>query len=391
MAVPTKRITIDRKRVLEAIRRAARKLGRPPKRAELPRVAGISYTALLTHFSSIREALRAAGLEPPQKGLKIPEEALLADWLRVRDQLGKVPDRHDYTQYGRYAITTFCGRFGGWTRVPGLAERLEARAAGQPEAKPLSVVETGNAGEILAPAPLLPSGEADEGDKATAMQWTAMAPALPDLAGKRRVTDAFCAMVVNTLMGDEAGRKWRQVMMGEAPEGDDCQNRRECQTLKSENVTLGRAAHGGNVSAACVAVNGHSARGLARLNGSITSGGVIDGERPIMGPPFDRSVLTNAPMNEYGVIFLFGMVAGELGFQVESLRGDFPDCEARRQIQPGKWQRVRIEFEYESRNFSHHGHDSAECDVIVCWKHNWVRKPASLEIIELSKILQSAK
>jgi hypothetical protein len=384
--MPVKRISVNRKRVLDALRRATRKLGRPPKRGELPRVAGISYSMLLAHFGSIREALRAAGLEPPQKGMKIPEEALLADWLRVRDQLGKVPDRHDYTQYGRYAITTFCGRFGGWTKVPLLAERLEARAAAatRPEARPLQAGETGNAGEILAPAPLLSPAAATERDKAGARQWAAM-------AGKRRVTDAFCAMIVNTLMGDEAGRKWRQVMMDEAPDREDCQNRRDCPTLKSENRAMVRAAHDNKPSIACVAVNGHGAVALARLNGAITSGGVLDCERPVMGPPFDRSVLTNAPMNESGVIFLFGMLAGQLGFQVESLRGDFPDCEARRQIQPGKWQRVRIEFEYESRNFALHGHDPGECDVIVCWRHNWVRKPANLEVIELSKILQPAK
>jgi hypothetical protein len=29
----------------------------------------------------------------------------------------------------------------------------------------------------------------------------------------------------------------------------------------------------------------------------------------------------------------------------------FACCEAMRQVEPGRWQRVRIEFEYESRNF----------------------------------------
>lgn len=106
-----------------------------------------------------------------------------------------------------------------------------------------------------------------------------------------------------------------------------------------------------------------------------------------MGPPFDSSALTNAPMNELGVVFLFGMLAAELGFQVESLRSEYPDCEARRQIQPGKWQRVRIEFEFESRNFPAHRHDPAQCDIIVCWKHNWTHCPPHIEVIELSKIV----
>lgn len=376
-----KRIAVDRKTVVEAIRGATRKLGRPPKRGELPRVAGISYSALLAHFSSIREGVRAAGLEPVQKGMKIPEEALLADWMRVRDKLGKVPDRADYTQHGRYSITTMCLRFGGWTKVPLYVQRLEA-----PDPNGPTSLQDGRVGPAIdrrAPDPLSAPAEANGSDKAIAMQWATTVPALPgDLAGKRRVTDAICAMIVNTLMGDEVGSRCRPIIMGESPPADR-------PPVKTENPGFAVAAHNGSV--ALVRANGHEAAPLARLNGSVTSGGVLDGERPVMGPPFDRSVLTNAPINEFGVVFLFGMLAGELGFQVESLRGDFPDCEARRQIQPGKWQRVRIEFEYESRNFAHHGHDPAACDVIVCWKHNWVKCPGSIEVIALNRILQCAR
>jgi hypothetical protein len=33
-----------------------------------------------------------------------------------------------------------------------------------------------------------------------------------------------------------------------------------------------------------------------------------------------------------------------------------PDCEALRKMMPERWQRVRIEFEFECRNFLTHGH-----------------------------------
>jgi hypothetical protein len=57
------------------------------------------------------------------------------------------------------------------------------------------------------------------------------------------------------------------------------------------------------------------------------------------------------PVNEQGVILLFGMVAEELGYMVETVQSGFPDCDAKRQIAPNRWQRVNIEFEFESRNF----------------------------------------
>ena len=113
----------------------------------------------------------------------------------------------------------------------------------------------------------------------------------------------------------------------------------------------------------------------------------VNKDRAVMGAPFDGSRMTNAPMNELGVVFLFGMVAAELGFQVESLQGKFPDCEAKREVVKGKWQRLRIEFEYESKNFHLHGHDPKGCDVIVCWRHNWKGCPEELEVIELCRVV----
>jgi hypothetical protein len=63
------------------------------------------------------------------------------------------------------------------------------------------------------------------------------------------------------------------------------------------------------------------------------------------------------------------------------------DCEAKRQIAPGQWQRVRIEFEFESRNFRDHGHSPDGCDTIVCWSHNWPECPVHLEVVELKLII----
>jgi hypothetical protein len=94
-------------------------------------------------------------------------------------------------------------------------------------------------------------------------------------------------------------------------------------------------------------------------------------------------------VNEQGVVFLFGMVARELGYLVEAVQTGYPDCEAKRQIGPGKWQRVRIEFEYESRNFRDHGHPVDGCDIIVCWRHNWQDCPQNLEVLELRTVIKT--
>jgi len=79
-------------------------------------------------------------------------------------------------------------------------------------------------------------------------------------------------------------------------------------------------------------------------------------DRAAYGNPIAFRGLRHEPVNEQGVLLLFGMLANELGYMIEAVQNGFPDCEALQQIAPGRWQRVRIEFEFESRNFRDHGH-----------------------------------
>lgn len=113
-------------------------------------------------------------------------------------------------------------------------------------------------------------------------------------------------------------------------------------------------------------------------------------ERVTYGNPLNFSRLRHEPVNEQGVVLLFGMLAQELGYIVEAVRIGFPDCEAKRQISPDRWEKVRIEFEFESRNFRDHGHPPDGCDVIVCWRHNWPDCPAHLEVVELANAIESS-
>jgi hypothetical protein len=106
------------------------------------------------------------------------------------------------------------------------------------------------------------------------------------------------------------------------------------------------------------------------------------------GPPMSFRGLRHAPVNEQGVVYLFGMVSTELGFLVEAIHGSFPDCIAKRSVDAkgDRWQQVLIEFEYRSGNFREHNHDVSACDVIVCWQHDWPECP--LEVVELSTVIR---
>lgn len=91
-----------------------------------------------------------------------------------------------------------------------------------------------------------------------------------------------------------------------------------------------------------------------------------------------------APQNELGVVFLFAQIAKRKGLKVDEIRPTFPDCIAYRNTGTGE-KRIRIEFEYKSRNFRQQRHNPRDCDCIVCWEHNWHDAPANIEVIELRR------
>jgi hypothetical protein len=121
---------------------------------------------------------------------------------------------------------------------------------------------------------------------------------------------------------------------------------------------------------------------------STSSIGLIQG-RPHYGNPIQAPAMAHAPTNEMGVMLLFGMLAKQLGFIVLRAQAGFPDCEAMRQMEEGRWQRVRIEFEWRSRNFFDHEHNAKHCDLIVCWEHNWPGCP--IEVLELKEVLSNCE
>ncbi len=113
----------------------------------------------------------------------------------------------------------------------------------------------------------------------------------------------------------------------------------------------------------------------------------------IVGELISFRGLVYAPLNEQGVVYLFGKVSEDLHIYVEIVRSAFPDCIARRFIGKG-WERIGIEFEYKSSDFKRHGHDPSKVDlpiVLVCWEDD--RKEDDLkrkldQVIELRTIIK---
>lgn len=108
--------------------------------------------------------------------------------------------------------------------------------------------------------------------------------------------------------------------------------------------------------------------------------------RSIVGDLISFRGLVYSPINEQGVVFLFGKIAQDMNMYVEEIKTGFPDCIGRRFTGRG-WEKVRIEFEYKSSNFKGHKHDPKGCDLIVCWEHDW--KDCPLEVIALRETIKT--
>ena len=67
-------------------------------------------------------------------------------------------------------------------------------------------------------------------------------------------------------------------------------------------------------------------------------------ERANVGKPINFRGLVYSPINEQGVVYLFGLVAEDLNIRVESVQQGYPDCTGIRYLGKGKWERIRIEF-----------------------------------------------
>lgn len=271
----------DKKRIIDSIARLARELGHAPSHTEFVAHSGIKAYAITRCFEYWNDAVRAAGLRPSKRNVRVGDRELLEDWGRHARRNRGLPTVHGYRRKGKYEPSTLHCRFGAWSKVP---EAFRKFAKGKPE-------------------------------------WADVVALLPIFRGKR-TSELNCDNALST----------------------------------SPNQV-------------------QHARRL--------------GDRPTYGNPTNFHALRHEPVNEQGVVLLFGMLAKQLGFLIEAVQKGFPDCEAKRMIAPERWQRVSIEFEFESRNYRDHRHPLNGCDIIVCWRHNWDDCPKHIEVLELSSVVKS--
>jgi hypothetical protein len=432
-----------REEIIAAIQRCAAKLGRAPSQAEFRKACKISWYQIYKDFRGMRQAVRAAGLEPGPRGGPLDVNALVLDWARVVRELGRLPSRAEYSQRGVHHAGTLHGRIGWsqmshkfvllvrefhlereWADVVEIVVRkfplLKQLAVSSWQiAKPFTAKDTTEEGQTYHgdTHPSKPTagllGAPDTETRRTAeMEWgevMTMEQEPPPRAPLSQQTTSWPvggsgAVLHEQGMGMRLGRVVSaalavQILMATMGSGQTAGSNRQLANGNGQEQNEARrdktsAAEAGVVDASAAGINACST-----LSGRASSSGSAKGSddqvahvcstpsgrqgKVLYGAPLQNSVMSYAPTNEAGVILLFGSLAAGMGFRIERLQAAFPDCKAKREVVPGKWEDVLVEFEYESRNFKEHRHDPRGCDAIVCWRHNWPDCPEWLEVIEL--------
>jgi hypothetical protein len=85
-------------------------------------------------------------------------------------------------------------------------------------------------------------------------------------------------------------------------------------------------------------------------------------EKSFVGDPIQWSGLVYSPLNNAGLLFALGTVAGSLGLLFEEFSDDFKTAVCRRNT-PSGWERLKVEFVYRSSEYF----PDDEIDLLICW------------------------
>lgn len=353
--------------VLDAIRRIGGKLGHPPSLPEFTASSGIPKYYVAQHFEGFRAAVRAAGFTSKPSYTK---QDVLGAIRSTAETLGHPPSLPELTATSRipkYYVTRHFDGFRAALRAAGLEPYTAKHEVAYSKQEVLDAIR--RIAAKLGHPPSLPKFAAESGiPKYYVSRYFEGFRQAVRAAGLEPYT-------ANIKLGDDVILKdWGELVRKHRHIPTADQYRREGKyslkpfekhfgpwsavPSKFRDFARNKPEWGDVVALLPLPAPKLRATGAEEIERPAESVSVRKmhkklEDRPWYGNPIDFRGLRHEPVNEQGVVFLFGMVAKEMGYMVEAVQISYPDCLAKRQVAPGKWQPVRIEFEFESRNFDH--------------------------------------
>lgn len=347
------------------------------QRKEFEQNTMIPPTTVRYYLSSWNQALKEAGLQPEDSGVfqrgQIPDgdDDLLKDLIRLHKEYGEIPSRALVTSRGKFDYRYYGARWKSLSEAFSLAQdRFPDVAPPRPPA---------------APSPQEAEEEKDLEDEDNAMR---------DLEVDVPEVDAVHKLMEEPVPMEDPGETipsgladFSELGITPPPDSDDIGEMPGEMAYHSPDImpeSLAREPLDLNDSDMILNEGDKMIdKQKIKLIPQTIKPKVSRKKVRALGEAVQFRGLKFAPLNEKGVAYLFGVVSHELGFEIEVLRDESPDCEGKRCLDTtgNQWEHVKISFEFKSSDFKAHGHSEDESDIIVCWLHDWDDCP--LEVLEL--------
>ncbi len=414
----------SKEEIIEEVKRVAKQLGKNSlKESEFEQNSMMPLNTVIFYMGSWPMVLKGAGLEPPQGKTDTGEptnDILLRELVRLFQVYGESPTEALVSEKGKYAFRLYMNR---WRSLNDAFERAIAKfptkpvepEPGQEPAAPrgveVTLPEESGPGETAGGPPRMSEGlkKLEEAktfpEDAIDLGSFGLGDAVEEKPGEEEhvpeedeKTDSHIKPTVidlgNTLPSAPVSEIER-IMSDEEEESQDNGELDELELKASMSMQDDSLPISVKIEEAGTAPVVKPPKGGDKMNGNqkikliakTIKPKIPKKARKMLGEPVHFRGLRYAPVNRTGVAFLFGMVSHEVGYIVEALRPDTPNCEGKRCLDTvrDRWEQIRVEFEFRSSDYQKQGKSEDDADIIVCWKHDWEDCP--LEVLELHSIL----
>lgn len=106
---------VSKQELVEDYERVAADIGDVPTKTEYNEYGEYSETVIYNHFDSMSQLKVEAGFDADNT--KVDTQDLVADLHRVAEKIGRTPPIEEYKEHGDYSSKTFKRRFGNWSQV----------------------------------------------------------------------------------------------------------------------------------------------------------------------------------------------------------------------------------------------------------------------------------
>lgn len=341
----------SKKEIIEEIKRVAAKLDvKSLKEKDFGQNSMIPFTTIKYYLGSWKNALKESGLGPVMKYEKSDlepkgDDELLLELIRLYDEYGETPTKALVASKGKYTYQNYSIRWKSLNEAFLLAK------------------------EKFPPQPRVYSSSSEK--KAADIK-------------EEEITQEYSEK--KSILSDPADFSELGIYQNHDEEKNDKSSEIETDTLA---VEIPIAVEGvGNLPEDSKGGDKMTGDQKIKLIPQTIKPKIARKKPKLVGEPIHFRGLQFAPINDKGVVFLFGMISHELGFVIEGVRTESPDCEGKRCLDTdsNQWERVKIDFKYRSSDSKVQGYNENESDIIVCWIHDWEECP--LEVLELQSTIE---